>query len=215
MGRKKTRIGIVDDHQLLRRGVQGILEPTYKVILSSNTLSDLFTLKDEIDAVILDLNLDNLPGATVLDKVRKEMPDTIIVVYSMRDSIESIDSCFKSGANAFISKGEDFSHLLTAIEELLSGEEIYLDSDLSDQLNKFRYKSHVANPKTILRKKEFKVFLLYSKGMDVPEIADEMEMKMPNVYNYISVIQKKLDLPKIKWTGLAKRFGFMDDDPFH
>ena len=57
MAKRKPRVAILDDHDLLRLGVTELLKPNYRIVLSGNTISDLDHVELPPDVVILDLHL--------------------------------------------------------------------------------------------------------------------------------------------------------------
>jgi len=206
--KKIHNIAILDDHEIIREGITSFLPDRYHVVLSSNSLNSLTCFDKPVDIVILDLNLDKLPGSELIKKVLSSYPKVKVVIFSMRDSIESVFSCYDAQASAFISKGKSLDHLITALDSVSEGK-LYIDPDISEELTEYQFRGKLTNPGDILTRKEYKVFLLKAQGKTSKEVADLTESNVKNIYNIVSIIQKKLEIPTEHFKDLAVRCGLL------
>lgn len=127
------KILIVDDHTLFRSGMVHLLQslsPTPDVVESEDLHSarELLADQTDIDLVLLDLKLNDAVGVDSLLTLRKEAPDTTIVVLSGEQDPNVIHRCIDNGAMGFITKSATHDELLNAIRLIVAGG-VYLPRD--------------------------------------------------------------------------------------
>lgn len=120
------KILIVDDHALFRSGMVHLLQslsPSPDVIESEDLGNACAVLQagNDIDLVLLDLKLNDATGVDSLLTLRREAPDTTIVVLSGEQDPMVIHRCIDSGAMGYISKAATHDELLAAIRLIVSG----------------------------------------------------------------------------------------------
>ena len=117
---------LVDDEELLRAGVQEMLElQGYAVITAPNGQQAMACLNDHsIDLVITDLVMPKMDGVDFVQQLRQVRPDVpVIVVSGSTGNIMQrygIDSIQVTGANASLSKPFKGADLLAQVQELLA-----------------------------------------------------------------------------------------------
>jgi two-component system response regulator NreC len=124
--RRPLRIVLADDHQVVRHGLQMVLEaePDFEVVAQ---LGDVPSIRRQVlahrpDVLVLDLNM---PGGIVLDAIpelREEAPETQIVVLTMQDDPAVAQKVMHAGARAFVLKEAADSELALAIRRAAEGE---------------------------------------------------------------------------------------------
>lgn len=100
------RILVVDDEPRVRAGCTQVLgQEGYQVDSASEGILALDRLKeDHFDVVLLDLMMPNMPGLTVLEKIRERHPDTVVIVITGYATLEHSIRAMKHGAFDFIPK---------------------------------------------------------------------------------------------------------------
>jgi CheY-like chemotaxis protein len=125
MSNPPVTILLVDDEELLRAGVQEMLEMTgYTVITAPNGLEAMACLTQQtIDLVITDLVMPKMDGVDFVEQVRKIRPDVPVIVVSgsTRNIMQryGIDSIQVPGADASLSKPFKGVDLMSQIKALL------------------------------------------------------------------------------------------------
>jgi len=205
------KVSVIDDHAALRKGIETILSDDMQCVLSAGSLDDYFNFeeKEKIDVIVLDLNLSDLPGATVITKILELSPDAKIVVYSMRDSIAAISSCYAAGAFAFVSKLSDTQVLIDAIETV-SGGDYYYESGRIDQIATFAHVSKSVDPKELLKNAEFELFILLAEGKSEEEASEILNITVKTVKNRVTKIKHKLNIPLNRFTQKAREFNLIN-----
>jgi two-component system response regulator NreC len=143
-GLKVLRILLADDHEVVRLGLQLVLErePDFDVV---GQVGDVPSTRRQVvalrpDVLVLDLNM---PGGTVLKaipKLREDAPETEIVVLTMQDDPAMASSVLHAGARAFVLKESADSELALAIRRAAAGEP-YLNRRLAGRMAAERIRS--------------------------------------------------------------------------
>jgi len=133
----KLDLIIADDHTLIRMGLRNIILQIKNVRLAGefdNGLDALnYILTNEPDIAILDIDMPELDGFEVCEKVRKEHLQTKIIFLTMLNEEAVFDNAQKIGANGFILKNFALDELNQAIQSALDGE-FYISKNLRDKL---------------------------------------------------------------------------------
>jgi two-component system, NarL family, response regulator NreC len=113
------RIGIVDDHALVREGLKLILEtqPDLEVVgLASDPVSALALAAEERpDILLVDLSLDGADGVALVRDLRARHPAVRVIAVTMHRHEETVRQAFLAGAAGYVVKGAAGSDLLAAV----------------------------------------------------------------------------------------------------
>jgi DNA-binding NarL/FixJ family response regulator len=116
---RRVRILVVDDHQMLREALVGMLELCgFEVVGAVADGADATSLAAELvpDVVLMDLSMPVLSGLDATRLLREVVPDTAIVIFSAFDSPELRGEAFAAGAVAFLPKGCGNEQLRATVE---------------------------------------------------------------------------------------------------
>lgn len=194
------RILIVDDHPVMRYGMQQLVQEHWPqaVVGEADCLQQGLTLVrgGDWDLVVLDLSLPDATGMEGLVEFRRTAPSRIpILVWSMHDEATFAQRALELGAAGYLTKGKAASELVTAIERVCKGGR-YISTDLAEQLaDVLLSKNGVAGlPHETLSPQEYRVFLLIAEGHGASDIADRMHLSVKTVGTYRSRIIEKTGL---------------------
>jgi DNA-binding NarL/FixJ family response regulator len=116
------RILVVDDHELVRRGVVSLLasKPNYQVISEA---SDGETAVEQAralqpDLVLMDMTMPRMNGLEATRLIREVAPNAEVLVISQYDSYSLVQEAMNAGARGYVLKSEAGKDLLTAIETI-------------------------------------------------------------------------------------------------
>jgi two-component system NarL family response regulator len=125
LSRKKTRVLIVDDFEVLRQGLRLCLEkePDISVVGEAASGREAIRLVPRIkpDLVVLDARLGDIAGPEVCRRLRKRWPSTRVLILSAFDDAELIAQSMSAGADAYVLKDIDLDVLKRRIREVASG----------------------------------------------------------------------------------------------
>lgn len=188
---------IVDDHQILRRGLKDILADEYaglRVTEARDAQQALeATLKQTWDVVLLDIKMPGRSGLEVLDEIKKLQPKTPVVIISAFPEEEYALRAFKLGAAAYICKEGASDELLGAVRKALAGAR-YVTPALAEKLAAFIAGEAPAAPHETLSNRELEVLRLIAVGKTLKEVASELHLSENTIATYRMRISQKLGL---------------------
>ncbi len=117
----RTRIVLVDDHQMVRQGLRSIIEghPTLDVVaeVSDGQMAVQVARQLHPDVVLMDINLPKMNGLEATRLITAEFPDMTVIGLSMHDDPKMAQAMRAAGATGYVSKGEAVERLVDVIEE--------------------------------------------------------------------------------------------------
>lgn len=118
-------IVIADDHDVVRMGLRAILEsrPEFEVAGEASNGVEAIEAVESLkpDILVLDLEMPELGGLEVLDRIRCSSPETRTIVFSMHGEEEYALRSLRSGAAGYITKLSGAGELIKAIQEAIAG----------------------------------------------------------------------------------------------
>ena len=190
-------IGILDDHELIRVGVIGVLYDTpHSVTISVACAEDLFAALEQgtpCDLLLLDILMPGTNGFEVAKRMRTEYPEIKIIVLSVDTKEYVITQLMQIGIDGFISKNGPLEEVRLAIDSVAEGVPFYgrdlavLVRDIVDaQLNK--------KSSALLTKRELEIIEACCAGLLGKEIADKFHISLRAVNSHKTNIFNKLGL---------------------
>jgi diguanylate cyclase (GGDEF)-like protein len=118
--KNNAHILIVDDEPEIRHLVRGILSESYRYLEANSAEEALSIIRmEKIDLVISDINMGGMSGLEMIPLVRAIAPDTVIMMISGEQTIESAIEALRGGAFDYIMKPFDFQHVEAAVRRAL------------------------------------------------------------------------------------------------
>jgi DNA-binding NarL/FixJ family response regulator len=120
-----TRILIVDDHEIFRRGLRSLLESRadWEVCGEATDGQDAVDKAKQLhpDVIVLDITMPRLNGLDATALIREELPTAKVVILSQHQPALMKQVALTAGAGAYVTKSEVSRELMAAIDGLLSG----------------------------------------------------------------------------------------------
>jgi two-component system response regulator NreC len=187
-----TRVVLADDHRVVRRNLRSLLEGEHDVEVVAEA-ADLFSALRHVGGhqprvLLLDLRMANGSGIETIRQLRRQAPETEIVVLTMEDSPAFAQRALDAGAAGYVLKDQADSDLPTAIRRAASGKS-YVSPVVAARLK--------AQRRTIergLSPRETEVLRLIALGLTNTEIADELQLSRRTVESHRVRIHRKLGL---------------------
>lgn len=190
-------IGILDDHELIRVGVTGVLHDTpHDVTISAACAEDLFAALEggtPCDLLLLDILMPGTSGFEVAMRMRTEYPEIKIIVLSVDTKEYVITRLMKIGIDGFISKNGPLEEVRLAIDSVSEGVPFYgrdlavLVRDIADaRLNK--------KASALLTRRELEIIEACCSGLLGKEIADKFHISLRAVNSHKTNIFNKLGI---------------------
>ncbi len=192
---------LADDHGIVRTGLKHILEShnsIKKVFEASNGEEALKVIKAEkLDLIVLDLAMPKLTGLDVLTLAKeKKLTEAKFLILSMFPEKEYAMRVFRAGAAGYVTKDSVSDDLHKAIDAVLNGKK-FISEQLRERMFDINIDEAELSPHEKLSDREFKVFILLSKGKRNQEIANKLFISEKTVHTYKSRIFEKMNLESV------------------
>jgi len=132
-----TRVAITDDHEMIRNGIDSLLENYSDILITgkySNAEETVSALKiEQPDVLLLDINLPDVNGIDLCKTLLKSHPNLKIIALSNFDETSFVKRILKNGALGYLLKNTDTEELFEAITTVLKNEQ-YLQKDIQKKL---------------------------------------------------------------------------------
>ena len=194
----KSRILIIDDHPLLRRGMAAVLSdlPEFNVCgEAENALQALQAMRDLIpDVVLVDINLPGANGLELIKLMLAEQPKLRILVVSMHDESLYALRSLRAGAKGYLMKSEALEQIVAAVRKVASGG-IYVTPRFSERIVFQAIQSMdsgMGSPVDGLSDRELEVLRHLGKGLGTREIAAALHLSIKTIETHRAHIKEKL-----------------------
>jgi DNA-binding NarL/FixJ family response regulator len=215
---RKLKLLIAEDHQILRIGLRLLMTEWNDVELvgEASTGYEAIELASEThpDLVIMDLGMPLLDGIEACKVIKKDHPQTKVIVLTSHTDSRDISAALSAGATGYCLKDVDSDRLKTAIQSVASGD-VWLDSRVAAQIMSTKVKpSDPIQPNTtpsqpagsepvqpssvpeieadVLSPRELEVLALLVEGLSNKKIAERLFISPDTVKTHIRHIMEKL-----------------------
>ena len=191
-----TRIVLVDDYQLFRDGLRGLLanQPDMEVVGEADTARAGIALAKELqpDVVLMDLNLPDIDGIAATRQLTAELPDTKIVMLTVEEDVERLFQAVRAGATGYLIKSIPTDELFSQLRGMANDESPLSRQMATRILDEVRRGSSFVAPDAILSEREIEILELVSARMSNKEIASRLVISEHTVKNHLRNILTKL-----------------------
>jgi DNA-binding NarL/FixJ family response regulator len=122
--RAPKQVVLADDHDLVRGGIQGLIEllPDVEVMAQASSGEGLLSLLESMapDLVITDIHMPGMNGLEAVARIRRHHPALPILVLSMYDTADFVQRAVANGANGYLMKNAAPSELQHAVQAMLA-----------------------------------------------------------------------------------------------
>jgi two-component system invasion response regulator UvrY len=189
------KILIIDDHPLLRSGLGRLFAIEFEATIveaadASEGLSQFRQTRP--DVTVLDLNLPDQSGLSLLRRLKSDDPDVRVVVLSMHDDTLSAAACLRSGAIAYLSKSAEPELILEAVRRALQGQP-YLQPTIAQDLA-IQQVTRPEDPIHGLRAIDLEILRLILAGKRLDQIAQSLGLAEKTVANRKTWLRTKLNV---------------------
>lgn len=189
-------IAIVEDEKNYNNALKKVInyQTDMKVIAQffdgNEALNNLANISP--DVVMMDIQLQDMLGIEIIEKLRKDMPDTQFIMCTSFEDDEKIFNSLKAGAMGYLIKGESMDKILTSIRDVYNGGAPMSFSIARRVLNHFEKKITEVKGFDELTNREKEILELLSQGLLYKEIADQKCISMDTVKKHVGNIYRKL-----------------------
>jgi two-component system response regulator DevR len=197
-GDRKIRVFILDDHEMVRRGIREVLsrQPDIEVTGEAGTVGAAVSQVPAlaVDVAVLDVQLPDGTGVQACQQIRAASPDTGCLMITGYTDEQAMLAAIQAGAAGFVSKLSPGKDLIEAVRVVAAGGSVLGPDALQSVMGRLRAPAPAADPLAALTTQETRVLRLIGEGMTNRQIAAAMFLSEKTVKNYVSALLAKLGL---------------------
>jgi DNA-binding NarL/FixJ family response regulator len=194
----RTRVVLVDDHELFRAGVRGELGESVEIVGEAATVTEAVTLIRETDpdVVLLDVHLPDGGGEAVIAGISQERPGVKFLALSVSDAAEDVIGVIRAGARGYVTKTISGVELTDAVQRVAGGDAVFSSRLAGFVLDAFKAGERVQSDAELdeLTPREREVLQLIARGYRYKEIAARLHLSIKTVESHVSNVLRKLQL---------------------
>ena len=195
-----VRIFLLDDHEVVRRGVRELLEveDDMEVVGEAGTAEEALTRIPAAspDVAIIDMRLPDGNGVEVCREVRSRNPEVHCVVLTSFADDEALFDSIMAGAAGYLLKQIKGTDLVDAIRRVAAGQSLLDPSVTARVLERLRKGPEQAERLSRLTEQERKILDLIAEGLTNRQIGERMFLAEKTVKNYVSNLLSKLGMER-------------------
>ena len=194
-----TRVFLLDDHEIVRRGVKELLEaePDLVVVGEASNAAEALARVPALrpDVAVLDVRLPDGDGVTVCRELRSQLPGLACLMLTSFSDDDALFDAILAGASGYVLKQIRGSDLVGAVRTIAAGGSL-LDPRATAMLLERMRAPKADDPLKNLTEQERSILMLIGEGLTNKQIGERMFLAEKTVKNYVSNILSKLGLQR-------------------
>jgi DNA-binding NarL/FixJ family response regulator len=195
------RILLADDHDVVRRGVRSLLEahPRWQVCGEAANGREAVGLAAKLkpDIAVLDLEMPELNGLEATRQIKRKLPGTEVLIYSMHETEQLIREVLAAGARGYVLKADAGRQLVDAVEALSRHRPFFTARASEALLETFLKSPLAAGEGSSLTDREREVVQLLAEGKVNKEVAAALGISVKTVETHRAAVMRKLGMNSI------------------
>jgi two-component system response regulator NreC len=200
----KHRIIIAEDHTILREGLRSLLssDPDLEIVGEAQDGQEAIRCVEKLrpNLVLMDLSMPRMNGLDAIKEIKKQSPDTKILVLTVHKNEEYIVATLQAGADGYALKDSTHAELGIAIKNVLSGNH-YISPGISGRVIEGylegRKPLKPISPFETLTQRERGILKMIAEGYKNKDIADYLCISVKTVEKHRANLMQKLDLHNV------------------
>lgn len=175
----RTRVLLAEDHTVVAEGLQALLKDAFELV---GTVHDGRALLDAAErlrpeVIVTDISMPELNGLDAIRRIKRQLPNTKLVVLTMHRDTQLAVNAFRAGASGYLLKVSPVEELVNAIRQVMNGQ-FYVTTLLSKDLFSILAEAAVKLPqdKPPLTQRQREVLQLIAEGRTMKEIAAALDI---------------------------------------
>jgi two-component system, NarL family, response regulator DevR len=197
---KKITVFLLDDHEVVRRGVQELLESEgdITVVGQAGTAEEALhrIVATRPDVAVLDVRLPDGNGVEVCREIRSTHPEIQCLMLTSFTDDEALFEAIMAGASGYVLKQIRGNELVTAVRRVAKGESLLDPAVTRRVLDRLRSPEPEDERLARLTEQERKILDLIAQGYTNRQIANEIFLAEKTVKNYVSNLLSKLGMER-------------------
>jgi len=210
-----TRVLIVDDHILVRTGIEKMLADAEGIEVVGQAVDGeeaiLLTKSLRPQVILMDVKMPGIGGVEATRKICRAHPGVLVIGLTASGDDTFVQRLLQAGAKGYLTKGSSFEEVVRAIRIVLSGQHYVDPTVASGLIARDPQNQHNSNPFAQLSEREMQVAMMIVNCQKVQEIADSLFVSPRTINTYRYRIFEKLDVRNdVELTHLALRHKLLD-----
>ena len=193
---KPIRILLVDDHRIVREGLASMLgtQQDMRVVGEAGTGSEAITqiMRLRPDIVLLDLEMPDMDGVSVLERVRADFPAVRVIILTAYGTDERILDAVRAGAKGYLLKGAGLDEVLHAVRVAAVGGSLLEPKVAERLLGSMERMLRSGKVPTQLTDRERDILMRIARGLSNKAIGEELHLAERTIKFNATIIFQKL-----------------------
>lgn len=197
--KKDFHILLADDHSVVRHGISLILKEVFKgiIITHADSFDEVISkLRKKQDLIFLDINLPGGNSTKMIEKIRQNHPDLLILMFSAYDETQYALRYIHAGANGFLNKDSSDPEIIKAVRSVIETGK-YISDIVKEKILENALNKTPINPLESLSDREIEVAELLVSGEGNLEISNKLNIQMTTVSTFKNRIFEKLGINNV------------------
>jgi DNA-binding NarL/FixJ family response regulator len=189
------RMLIADDHAVVRAGLRSMVSGSEIEIVAEaadGTAALALASERRPDVVLLDVRMAEVDGITCLGRLRTELPDMPVLMFSAYDNPTYVARAVALGAAGYLVKTAHKDEIISAIRRVAAGESIWNRDELRRVTGALSTPRAAAELEVPLTKRESEVLKQLALGLSNKEIAQSLSISYETVKEHVQHILRKV-----------------------
>jgi DNA-binding NarL/FixJ family response regulator len=198
--KKRVRVLIADDQTLFREGIKDLLENEriVEVVGEAADGNEAVRMAKKLkpDVILMDIKLPHLDGVSATRIIRKECPNTNVLILSSFEDEAHVMESIQAGANGYLSKMLPATELVNALKAFANDGVMIPQQVMGKLLQGLRQMSMTggSGSPVALTKTEIRAMVFLGSGLSNKEIAAKMDCSVKTIKNHLNAIFQKLEV---------------------
>jgi DNA-binding NarL/FixJ family response regulator len=196
----QIRVFLLDDHEVVRRGVRDLLESEgdITVIGEASTAAEAMARVPAVrpDVAVLDVRLPDGDGVSVCRDLRSQLPDLACLMLTSFADDEALFEAIMAGAAGYVLKQVHGADILGAVRTVAGGGSLLDPRTIARVMERLRERATAKDPLAALSDQEKRILDLIGEGLTNRQIGERMFLAEKTVKNYVSNLLGKLGMER-------------------
>jgi DNA-binding NarL/FixJ family response regulator len=199
-GPRQIKVFLLDDHEIVRRGVRELLEAESDIAVvgeagtAESALARIPALRP--DVAVLDVRLPDGDGVSVCRDIRSRLPEVACLMLTSFGDDEALFDAIMAGAAGYVLKQIRGTDLVGAVRTVASGASMLDPEAASRVMRRMRDQATRTDPLAGLTPQERRILELIGEGLTNRQIGERMYLAEKTVKNYVSALFVKLGMER-------------------